>query len=134
MRRLLTTIVFAFGLICALIALSHIIFGHAVVPGHAPGFSPSDDSEDRFYATLFLGFGAAMMWCSRNLDKRQSVFAAMLLVFFAGGIARIISAVHVGWPIPLFIALGAVELVLPPLLWWWYRASSVSTFQPMRRS
>jgi hypothetical protein len=121
MRKLLSVIVLIFGIVCGLIALTHIILGHASVPGHAPGFSPTDDSEDRFYATLFLGFGAAMAWCSRNLAKREQLFGALLLIFVMGGLARIISAIQVGLPIPLFQWLGAMELLLPPLLWWWHK-------------
>jgi hypothetical protein len=123
MRSALRWIVLIFGITCCLIALSHILFGHAVVPGAAPGFSPSDDSEDRFYATLFLGFGAAMAWCSGDLQAREKTFGALLLVFFLGGLARIISAIHVGLPIPLFQFLGVLELIMPPLLWWWHRAT-----------
>lgn len=76
------------------------------------------DSEDRFYATLFLGFGLAHVWAAQDLAQRGSTVLAMQKVFFAGGVARIISAVSVGPPIPLFIFLGALELVIPPLVWW----------------
>jgi hypothetical protein len=123
MRTALKWIVLIFGITCCLIALSHIIFGHAAVPGAAPGFSQTDDSEDRFYATLFLGFGAAMAWSSGDLQAREKTFGALLLVFFLGGLARIISAIHVGLPIPLFQFLGVLELIMPSLLWWWHRAT-----------
>jgi hypothetical protein len=124
MRPVLKWLVLIFGMACCIIAVSHILFGHAVVPGHAPGFSPSDDSEDRFYATLFLGFGAAMVWCSRDLQGREKLFGALLMIFFIGGLARIVSAVHVGMPIPLFQFLGALELIMPPLFWWWHRSAA----------
>ena len=38
-------------------------------------------------------------------------------VFFVGGLARIVSWLSVGPPAPLFIFLGSLELVIPPLLW-----------------
>ena len=79
------------------------------------------DSEDRFYAALFLGFGAALVWVSRDLGRRGMVFFALLGVFFLGGIARIISCFAVGPPIPMFVFLGSLELILPPLLWGWHR-------------
>ena len=39
-------------------------------------------SEDRFYATLFLGFGAALISCARRLQARAGVFPTLMLVFF----------------------------------------------------
>ena len=79
------------------------------------------DSEDRFYATLFLGFGAALIWCGRDICSRAKVFNVLMLVFFLGGVARIISALAVGPPSPLFIFLGSIELVLPPILTLWVK-------------
>jgi hypothetical protein len=68
---------------------------------------------------LFLGFGAALIWCSRDLHGRARVFDALLVIFFIGGFARVISMLQVGLPHPLFTVLGVAELLLPPLLWWW---------------
>lgn len=120
MPKLLAALIALFGAICCLIALSHIAIGPSVIPGSVP-VNANMDSEDRFYATLFLGFGAAMIWCSRDLTARSQAFGALLLLFFLTGIARIISALAVGLPSPLFIFLGSLELILPPLFWWWHR-------------
>lgn len=109
-----------FGAVCIAIALTHIAIGPSSIPGSVP-VNATMDSEDRFYATLFLGFGAALVWCSRELDERRGVFFALLAVFFLGGIARIISAVQVGLPNLMFQMLGLVELVLPVVLYWWHR-------------
>jgi hypothetical protein len=109
-----------FGAVCAAIGMVHIVVGPSAIPGSIP-VNSTMDSEDRFYATLFVGFGLAMVWCSRNLAERGGVFAALLATFFAGGIARIVSAIAVGPPSPLFIFLGSLELVLPPLMWVWRR-------------
>ena len=109
-----------FGAVCIGIALVHIIFGPASIPGSVP-VNATMDSEDRFYATLFLGFGAALVWVSRDLRQRSAVFFALLGVFFLGGIARTISWFAVGPPIPMFVFLGSLELILPPLLWWGHR-------------
>lgn len=116
--KALGAFVLLFGGVCCAIAMSHILIGPSVIPGSIP-VNATMDSEDRFYATLFLGFGAALIWCSGDLCQRRGVFGALLLTFFAGGIARVISWISVGPPIDLFIFLGAVELVLPPVLWLW---------------
>ncbi len=120
MRRTLGALVTLFGVVCLIISLVHIVFGPASIPGSVP-VNPTMDSEDRFYASLFTGFGATLIWCGADLGTRQRVFAVLLAVFFLGGVARIISAVAVGWPSSLFIFLGGVELLLPPLLWLWTR-------------
>jgi hypothetical protein len=118
MRRTLSALVAVFGSICLIISLVHIAFGSSSIPGSVP-VNPTMDSEDRFYATLFTGFGITLIWCSFNLRSRLQVFSALLAVFFLGGVARIISAAAVGWPSGLFIFLGSLELLMPPLLWVW---------------
>lgn len=105
-----------FGAVCTGIALVHIAFGPASIPGSVP-VNAVMDSEDRFYATLFLGFGLAHIWAAQDLIQRRGVVLAMQAVFFAGGIARIISLLAVGSPGPLFLFLGALELIIPPVVW-----------------
>ena len=51
----------------------------------------------------------------------------MQAVFFLGGVARLISWAQVGPPIPMFIWLGAIELLLPPLLWLALRRANSGT-------
>jgi hypothetical protein len=122
MPRLLAFVVMLAGAICVVIALAHIAVGPRAIVGGA-FVNATMDSEDRFYAVFFLGWGATMIYCSRELSAKEGLFGALLLTFFLGGVARIISALLVGIPTTLFVCLGALELVLPPLLWWWYRAA-----------
>ncbi len=103
-----------------IIALVHIAVGPSSIPGSIP-VNATLDSEDRFYASLFLGFGAALIWCSRALAKRGGVFFALLAVFFIGGLARFVSYLQVGLPHPLFQFLWAVEIILPIILYAWHR-------------
>ena len=120
MRRWLERFVVLFGVVCCGIGLTHIVFGPRSIPGSVP-VNATMDSEDRFYATLFVGFGGALIWCARALDARAGVFRALMAVFFASGVSRIISAIAVGPPGALFIVLGGLELALPPLLLLWLR-------------
>ncbi len=120
MRRSLSAFVALFGAVCVLISLAHIVLGPGSVPGSIPGNTVMD-SEDRFYATLFTGFGLALIWASRDLAARRGVFHALLATFFLGGLARIASVIAVGWPGPMFTVLGSLELILPPGLWVWRR-------------
>lgn len=122
MRKALAGFSMFFGGVCMAIALAHIALGPKVIPGGVP-VNATMDNEDRFYATLFLGFGAAMVWASRNLSERRGIYLALMAVFFLGGVSRIISVLAVGWPAPLFIYLGAIELILPLVCWRWLEAS-----------
>ncbi|MBV9459547.1 MAG: DUF4345 domain-containing protein [Bradyrhizobium sp.] len=121
--RLFPATIMMFGATCIIISLAHIAIGPHAIPGGV-FVNTTMDSEDRFYATLFLGWGAAMIYASRDLEARSGLLGALLLTFFLGGIARIISALLVGFPNTLFIFLGSLELLLPPLLWWWHRAAT----------
>lgn len=120
MRRAYSALIFVFGAVCAVIGLAHVAFGPAIVPGSIP-VNATLDSEDRFYATLFVGFGLALIWCSRQLALRAREFGFLLAIFFAGGLARIVSLLMAGPPHPLFLFLGALELLMPPLLWFGFR-------------
>lgn len=119
-QPLLRLFLTVFGMVCVGIALAHIVFGPGAIPGSVP-VNATMDSEDRFYATLFLGFGVAHVWAARDLAHRGGVILALQAVFFAGGLARIVSLIAVGSPGPLFLFLGGLELAIPPLLWWWIR-------------
>lgn len=123
LQRALRWFLILFGAVCAGIALVHIAFGPGSIPGSMPGNAVMD-SEDRFYATLFLGFGLAQIWAARDLARRAGVVLALQATFFAGGIARLISVAAVGWPGPLFTFLGALELLIPPLIWWALRRTA----------
>lgn len=115
----LELLVLLFGVVCCCIGLAHVALGPKSIYGSVP-VNPTTESEDRFFGTLFSGFGAALIWSSRDLLARAGVFQALLLVFFLGGLARLILAVAVGLPNDLFIFLGLVELILPAL-WSWHR-------------
>lgn len=122
MRRILAVAVMIAGVICVAIALAHVILGPRAIVGGV-FVNPTMDSEDRFYAVFFLFWGAAIVYCSRDLRSRQGLFGALLLTFFLGGIARIISVLAVGLPNMTFVCLGLLELGLPPLFWFWHRAT-----------
>jgi hypothetical protein len=117
MRKSLSALIMLFGVICCFIALAHIALGPLAIPGSVP-VNATMDSEDRSYATLFLSFGAALIWCSRDLSSRETLFGVLLLTFFLGGLSRIVSVLSVGRPSVLFIFMDSLELALPPLLWW----------------
>jgi hypothetical protein len=116
MRRALQTILIVGGIATVLIASAHIAIGPAVIPGSIP-VNPTMDSEDRFYATIFLGFGLALLWCAASIDQRSKFIRFLIALFFLGGCARVISILVVGPPNLFFQAMTALELLLPPVIW-----------------
>ena len=116
MRRVLQGILIVGGIAAALIALSHIALGPASIPGSVP-VNATIDSEDRFYATLFLGFGLTLLWCVGSIERRSKVIRFLLALFFLGGCARVISMMLAGLPNLFFQTMTALELLLPPLIW-----------------
>ena len=80
---------------------------------------PVLDSQNRFYGVAFTLLGAMLILCARDLERYRAVFYATLGVFFAGGIARIVSMLVVGPPSGLVLVLLVLELLLPPMLVVW---------------
>ncbi|MGH6696953.1 DUF4345 domain-containing protein [Sphingopyxis sp.] len=113
--RLLFALLYSLGASCAVIALFQIALGLSAIPG-AGHASATVDSEHRFYAIFFLGFGIALIWCARSLAARLTQARFLLALFFAGGLARLVSIVQVGPPSDFFLVLTGIELTLPVLM------------------
>jgi hypothetical protein len=119
-----------FGVTTILIASLHIVLGPSAIPGAVP-VNATMDSEDRFYATLFAAYGVALLWCIRDIERKSMVVYFLALVFFVGGLARLVSMAAVGLPNNFFIAMTTLELLIPflmALLQW--RVSKTANSQP----
>ena len=81
------------------------------------------DSQNRFFGVSFTIFGVLFYLCATDLEKYEKVFYCLLAVFFAGGIARLVSMAVVGAPSMQILVLTGLELLMPPLLVIWYKAS-----------
>lgn len=101
-----------FGVIAIFIAMLHIIFGPPAIPGSVP-VNATMDSEDRFYATLFAAYGAVLLWCISDIESKSRVVYFLALMFFVGGLARLVSLAVVGPPNNFFIAMTVLELLIP---------------------
>lgn len=121
----------ALGAVCVGVALAHIVMGIEAIPGAFPA-SATNDSEDRFYATLFLFFGIALIHGAQRPTERIAVLRASMLVFFLGGTARVVSFAAMGVPHPLFVILGFLELAIPALFWRIDRAPPSAWLLPFR--
>jgi hypothetical protein len=115
LRRAFQGFLVAFGVISIGIALAHLAVGPDAIIGGSP-VNATSDGEDRFYAGIFAAFGAALLWCARDVERKQAYVNALAGAFLVGGIGRLISLVVVGAPHPFFVAMLGLELVLPVLM------------------
>lgn len=74
------------------------------------------DNELRFFSVFWLAYGSFCFWVARNLPKEHRFLPFVALVFFIGGVGRLLSTVFVGMPTPLFISATVLEFVLPPVI------------------
>lgn len=117
MRKLFQVFLAIFGVVAIFISCLHIVLGPSSIPGAVP-VNATMDSEDRFYATLFMAFGAALLWCVKDVERKDAQVKLLALVFFVGGLARLVSMLAVGLPGPFFIAMTILELTLPVGMAW----------------
>ena len=112
MRRAFQAFLVLFGIIVIGISLAHFAIGPDAIIG-GTDVNPTSDGEDRFYAGLFLCYGVALLWCARDVQDKRVYVNLLAAVLFVGGIGRLLAVVLVGMPHPFYLAMLAVELVLP---------------------
>ncbi len=105
---------------------SHVVLGLSadlLLGANAPAELRSDpvlDSQNRFYGTIFMGYGVLLLLCATDPRKYALLFRILGGFIFLGGIARLISAALHGLPAPPVVGLIVIELVGVPLLLWWH--------------
>jgi hypothetical protein len=77
------------------------------------------DSQNRFYGVAFTLYGVLLYLCATDLRKYATVLRCVLWVFFAAGLARLVSIATHGLPPTPVLALLASEILMPPLLHLW---------------
>ena len=112
LRRSFQWFLVLFGVISIGISLAHLAVGPEAIIGGSP-VNATSDGEDRFYAGLFGAFGLAVLWCARDVERKQIYINALAGAFLIGGIGRLISVIAVGPPHPFFVAMLVLELLLP---------------------
>lgn len=80
---------------------------------------PTLDSQNRFYGVAFTLYGVLLLVCASDVPKYATVLRCVFWVFFAAGIARVVSIAIYGVPPASVLALLASELILPPILVFW---------------
>ena len=115
MRKLLQVWLGVFGASAVGIGLLHVALGPSCIPGSIP-VNATMDSEDRFYGSIFVAYGVAVLWCVRDVEKKAEVVQFLAAALFLGGLARIVSWLTAGPPHAFFVAMIPVELLQPLLM------------------
>jgi hypothetical protein len=132
MRRVMRGWLSLFGTVCVLIALAHLFFGSPSIIGGGQ-VNATIDSDMRFYAVLFAGFGVGLVWAAQDLDRRTPTVNVLGVLFFVGGLARLLAWLQTGAPNWFYIVMVPVELIIPVANWLILR-SSVPPPDPAPRS
>lgn len=112
MRAVLRWFLIIFGAACALIALAHIFIGpRTIIGANTP--NATLDGDIRMVMVLFLAYGLLCVWAARDLDRYAGLIHLLMLMFFVGGLVRLLTVAYVGWPHWFYIAMIVVEIVVP---------------------
>ncbi|WP_225730519.1 MULTISPECIES: DUF4345 domain-containing protein [unclassified Nocardia] len=110
MQTVLRWYLIIFGVACVLIALAHIFVGPKTIIG-ANTPNATLDGDLRFSMVLFAAYGAACVWAARDLNRNAGLIHLLMLLFFIGGLIRLLTVAYVGWPHWFYIAMITVELI-----------------------
>ncbi|HEX8585607.1 MAG TPA: DUF4345 domain-containing protein [Allosphingosinicella sp.] len=119
-RRLLQGVILAACMVPLLAGGAGVTQGPAMLRGIDPGGASLDlDSHFRYLSGLLLGFGLAFLSCLPAIEKRTMLFRGLGLIVVVGGLARLYSALALGFPGPGHIFGLAMELGTVPALVLW---------------
>jgi hypothetical protein len=116
MKRVTEIWLTTFGLVCAGIALAHLLFGSSTIIGGG-SVNATIDSDLRFYALLFAAYGLTYVWCAVDIAERGRVANVLGAIFFAGGLARLLAWAVTGQPNWFYVLMIPVELLIPLVNW-----------------
>jgi hypothetical protein len=120
-----TSVLRIFGVVFVLAGLAHVVFGvgaEALLGANLPLEAlkdPSLNSQNRFYGAEFMLYGVVIWMFTSDRRKYADVFRAVMILFFVGGLTRILSYWIHGAPSLAIQFLAMTELVIPPVLLRW---------------
>ncbi len=117
MESTLKYVLYAISLVALVTGLNVLIGGASAIPGALGGVEATVDNELRFFSIFWIAYGAFCFWVAKNI-KDQSVFIPVIaMVFFLGGVGRLMSMLLVGPPASILIPAMILELVLPMVIY-----------------
>ena len=111
--KVILYLIFAVSLLTGM----NVLIGGALSLPEVSDVEATVDNELRFFSVFWLAYGGFCFWVARNLSKEHRFVPFIAMIFFLGGIGRLLSMLFVGMPIPLFVPAMALEIVLPPIIY-----------------
>ncbi len=79
------------------------------------------DSNLRFFNGLWVAIGLILLWMIPNAAKQTHIMRNLAVMFFLGGIGRIVSIAACGVPPLMYLLFIPIELGFPLLALWQHR-------------
>ena len=116
----------AFKIVLMILSLIPLYFGVIGVTGGAAAFTGGEpvsaalDNQFRYFSAYYLSLFFLIWYVLGDIDTRGTVFRALILAIFLGGLARLYCYFQVGPP-PSDLIFGMMLELGAPLLAIWHR-------------
>jgi hypothetical protein len=117
LRTALQVLLIALGTVAVVAGLVTVFAGTDAIPGDSRA-TPNVESELRFYATFWTGFGVLALYASRNPEQETTLLRGLSLFLFLAGVARAFAWLATDRPDTPFLILMGLELTLPLFIVW----------------
>ena len=121
MRRGFQLFLAVVGALAAVAGTVTLLTGASLVLG-GEGTPPSVDSELRFHAVWYLLAGVVAIRAARRPEAETGTIRLLMAGAFLAGLGRALGWAVAGRPHALYVALMAIELVLPFVVLPWQAA------------
>lgn len=117
LRAALQILLVALGSVAFLAGVYTVLTGSGGMAGDSRA-TPNVESELRFYAVFWIGFGVLALYAARRPGRETALLKGLALFLFLGGLARIPAWIDSGRPDAQFLVLMGLELLLPLFMVW----------------
>ncbi|HWT90589.1 MAG TPA: DUF4345 domain-containing protein [Solirubrobacterales bacterium] len=117
LRTALQVLLVALGLVAFVAGLVTVFTGTGGMPGDSRA-TPNVESELRFYATFWTGFGVLALHAARRPERETLLLRGLSLFLFLAGLARVFAWLASDRPDTPFLVLMGLELTLPLFIVW----------------
>jgi hypothetical protein len=117
LRTALQILLVALGAVAFVAGLVTVFTGTGGMPGDSRA-TANVESELRFYATFWTGFGVLALYAARRPERETNLLRGLVLFLFLAGLARALAWLDSDQPDTPFLILMALELTLPLFIVW----------------
>lgn len=121
MESTLKYVLYAMALVALVTGANVLIGGASAIPGATGGAEATIDNELRFFSVFWIAFGGFCIWVAKNLQAQYFFVPFIALVFFLGGVGRLISTLLIGPPASILLPAMVLEFVIPIAIFVIYR-------------